>query len=91
MKTICQKDTNISLFLFEDDVKVTLYPEQISIGEPFNFIISDCNVSNVEVYFNVTNQENWIAHKYLHNGIEWSINPNFIPPLIREIIEISST
>lgn len=91
MKTVCQKDTNISLYLFEDDVKITLHPDQMVVGDLTQIIVSDCNVANVELHQNVNDPGNWVGWKYLHNGENWSLNPDYIEPPKLTNNDISST
>ncbi len=75
MKTIVNRDNNISLYLFSDDETVVITEENILVGDPLKFIVADCNSFNVVLIENVPNLENWIGCEYtytLDNG--WQPN-----------------
>lgn len=82
MQTITRKDTNISLYLLEDDVTITVTDENIVVGEPPQFIIADCNSTNADLYTNVPAPEDWIGWKYLYTPESgWVLNPDWNPPV----------
>lgn len=81
MKTIVHKEFNVSLYLFDDSKFVSVVDNQTIVGNPTEFIIADCNNSNVTLFENVTDPGDWKGWKYLYteaNG--WQLNPNWNPP-----------
>lgn len=82
MKTLV-KD-GLSLYLFEDDKTVVMTEENITIGDPPEFIVGDCNISNTQKYLNVIAPTDWTGSKYMFDGADWMLNPNWIDPVIEE-------
>lgn len=81
MKTIVQNSSNLSKYLLEDDVTVTVSSDDITVGDPPRFIVADLNSENATVHENVTNApSDWRGNKYLFDGSEWSQNPNWVDP-----------
>jgi hypothetical protein len=80
MKTIILQGTNVSLYIFEDNVVVDIAADKTTIGNPATEYILDCNTSNVTLYENVTPPEDWVGWKYLFDGTEWALNPGYNPP-----------
>lgn len=81
MKTITRKSTNVSLYLFNDDVVVDVKSNEIVIGNPPEFIIGDCDSSNAVLFENVSNPEDWQGWKYLYTESGgWVLNPDWIDP-----------
>ena len=81
MKTIVRNYNNVSLYLFNNDEKLIITENDITVGEPPKFIIADCNSTNVTLFENVADPGDWIGWKYLYteaNG--WELNPNWNPP-----------
>lgn len=72
MKTIIETSTNISKYLFEDDVSVDMTSEQIIVGDPPRFIIADMNSDNSTLYTDITNApDDWSGCKYTFDGTTW--------------------
>ena len=72
MKTIIETSTNISKYLFEDDVSVDMTSEQIIVGDPPRFIIADMNSDNSTLYTDITNApDDWTGCKYTFDGTTW--------------------
>lgn len=81
MKTITRKSTNVSLYLFEDDVVVDFQSDKTIVGNPAQFIIDDCNSSNVTLFENVSTPDEWIGWKYFYTEADgWVLNPDWNPP-----------
>lgn len=81
MQTITRKDTNVSLYLYPDDVAIVVTSENIVVGDPPELVIGDCNSSNADLYTGVTDPGDWQGWKYLYtteNG--WELNPDWDPP-----------
>lgn len=81
MKTIVRKGTNVSLYLFEDNVVLDVQDNHIVVGNPAMFIIGDCNASNVNVHENVADPGNWEGWKYFYDGQAWTLNPDWTQPV----------
>lgn len=81
MKTIVENTTNLSKYLLADDVAVSATTENITVGNPAQFIIADLNSDNATVYSNVTDAPaDWSGNKYLYDGAAWTLNPNWVDP-----------
>lgn len=81
MKTIVETSTKLSKYLLADDVTITSTSENITVGDPPQFIIADLNSSTVTVTENVTNApSNWIGNKYKFDSGTWSANPDWVEP-----------
>jgi hypothetical protein len=80
MKTIIRNETNVSLYIFVDDV-VDIAADKTTVGNPVIEYILDCNTSNATVYENVTPPEDWKSWKYLFDGTTWTLNPDYNPPI----------
>ena len=64
MKTIVDKATNTSRYLFADDKSVTMGSDTIIVGDPAEFIIGDLNSGNSTLIEGVTEPEDWYGCKY---------------------------
>lgn len=87
MKTIIRNETNVSLYIFEDEVVVDITADKTAVGNPVFEYILDCNTSNATVYEGVTPPVDWKGLKYCFNGTEWTPNPNYnplTPPVVQE-------
>lgn len=82
MKTLV-KD-NKSIYIFDDAEVLDITADNIQVGEPARFIISDCNSSNVTLYTDVTPPEDWVGHKYFFDGTTWTENPDWVDPATLE-------
>jgi len=84
MKSIVQNGTNLSLFLVSDETEILLGDQSVTVGDPVEFYISDCNVNNCHVVENLTDPEGWIGHKYLVIDGAWSNNPDWVDTVVSE-------
>jgi hypothetical protein len=91
MKTIVENTTNLSKYLLNDDVTVTLNEDTIVVGDPAMFIVADLNASTVTVYEGVTAPADWIGNKYTFDGTNWTLNPDWVQPAPVEHEELSET
>lgn len=83
MKTIIENSTGLSKYLLDDDAVVTMTDENITVGSPAEFIIADLNSGNATLTENVTDApEDWAGNKYTYDGTAWTLNPDWIAPLI---------
>ena len=81
MKTIVETSTKLSKYLLADDVVITATSDNITVGDPAQFIIADLNSSNATITENVTNApEDWTGNKYKLDGTTWSANPDWVDP-----------
>ena len=83
MKTIVENSTNLSKYLFENDMTLNIGSEEIAVGDPSNldFYIGDLNSSNCTLHENVTNAPaDWIGNKYTFDGTTWTQDSNWVDP-----------
>lgn len=81
MKTIVETSTSLSKYLLADDVTITATADNITVGDPAQFIISDMNSGTVTITDNVTNApSDWTGCKYTFDGTTWALNPDWVEP-----------
>jgi len=81
MKTIVETSTKLCKYLLADDVTITATSDNITVGDPAQFIISDLNSGNTTITENVTNApKDWTGNKYKLDGTTWSANPDWVDP-----------
>lgn len=78
MKSIVQNGTNLSLFLLSDETEIFLKEQLVTVGDPVEFHISDCNANNCHVVENLAQPDDWIGHKYLVVDGTWAANPDWL-------------
>ena len=79
MKTIVETSTKLSKYLLADDVTITATSDNITVGDPAQFIIADLNSSNATITENVTNApSDWVGNKYKLDGTTWSANSDWV-------------
>lgn len=85
MKAIVENATGLSKYLLEDTTAVASSADNITVGNPAQFIIGDLNSSNATVYENVTDAPaDWTGNKYTFDGASWVLNPDWIDPATLE-------
>jgi len=85
MKTIVETSSGLSKYLLADDVTITATAENITVGDPAQFIIGDLNSTTVTVTDNVTNAPaDWTGNKYFFDGTTWTLNPNWVDPTLED-------
>ena len=83
MKTIVETSSGLSKYLLADDVTITATADNITVGDPAQFIIGDLNSTTVTVTDNVTNApDDWTGNKYFFNGTIWTLNPDWVDPTL---------
>jgi len=88
MKTIAETSTKLSKYLLADDVTITSTSDNITVGDPAQFIISDLNSSNATITENVTNApSDWVGNKYKLDGTTWTANPDWVDPATIEGVD----
>lgn len=80
MKTIVENATSLSKYLLDDAEVVVLNEDNIVVGDPAKFIISDLNASTATVYEDVTAPTDWTGNKYTFDDVDWTLNPDWIDP-----------
>jgi hypothetical protein len=76
MKTVIEKATKISHYIFADNVPLT--PNEFNIVTP-DFNIGHLDAERGEIIENVTPPEDWIAGMYFYDNGQWVINPEGVP------------
>ena len=85
MKTIVETSSGLSKYLLADDVTITATADNITVGDPAQFIIGDLNSGNATVYEGVTDAPtDWTGNKYFYDGATWTLNPDWIDPATLE-------
>jgi hypothetical protein len=87
MKTLVKAGK--SIYLFDEAKVVVITADNITVGNPPEFIIGDCSSTNTVLHEGVTAPSDWIGGKYLFDGEVWEINPNWIDPeadVVEEVI-----
>jgi hypothetical protein len=78
MQTLVQN--NVSHFIMSDETQVEMLDDRINIGNPLEVVLTTYTVHNTTLYKNVSPPSDWDGLKYLFNGTEWSLNPDFVDP-----------
>jgi len=78
MKTLTK--SNLSLYLFEDDVSVVMTTENITVGDPAKFMILDCNSENTVLHTGAPKPKHWYGHKYTYDGTTWALVADWVDP-----------
>jgi len=83
MKTIVETSSGLSKYLLADDVTITATADNITVGDPAQFIIADLNSTTVTVTDGVTNApENWTGNRYFFDGTSWTANSDWVDPTL---------
>lgn len=77
MKTVVQRTTNLSKYVFDDDVELVMYNEMMLTP---NFIVGDLNNTNAIIYEDVSPPENWVGNRYTFDGTDWTANDDWVDP-----------
>jgi len=78
MKTLVKG--NLSIYLFDDNKEVVVTNESITVGNPIEFVVSDCNDTNTTMYENIIAPVDWVGGKYFFDGTDWTLNPDWVDP-----------
>jgi len=85
MKTIVETSSGLSKYLLADDVTITATADNITVGDPAQFIIGDLNSTTVTVTDNVTNAPaDWSGNKYFYDGATWTLDPDWVDPTLED-------
>ena len=81
MKTIVDKKTAVSIYLFDDDTFVHMGNENIRVGDPVNFYIGDLHNHNAFLHEDIKDApKDWVGHKYTYDGTTWKANSDWVDP-----------
>ena len=81
MKVIVETETKLSKYLIADDVTITSTADNITVGNPVQFVIGDLNSTTVTITENVTDApDDWVGNKYKLTGSKWSANADYVEP-----------
>lgn len=81
MKTIIENATNLSKYVFEDDVAVTFTATTI---ETPDFIVGYLNRENATMVEGVALPEDWAGNKYTYADGAFALNPDWTDPSVEE-------
>ena len=85
MKTIVETSSGLSKYLLADDVTITATADDITVGDPAQFIIGDLKSTTVTITDGVTNAPaDWTGNKYFFDGTSWSLNPDWVDPTLED-------
>ena len=86
MKTIVETSSGLSKYLLADNVAINATAENITVGDPAQFIIGDLNSTTATITENVANApEDWSGNKYFFDGTAWTLNPDWVDPTLIEV------
>ncbi len=81
MKTIVETSSQLSKYLLSDDVAVTMTSENITVGDPAQFIIGDMNSESATLHTGITNNpDDWVGNKYTFDGTTWTQDSDWVDP-----------
>lgn len=77
MKVITEKDTNLSVAIFQDGDNVTLDELRLTATDLYEikYIYNFLNNSNATLHENVIAPDDWHPHKYKFDGEAWELCP----------------
>jgi len=84
-KTITFNESNISAYLYDNDVPVAVESNRIVVGDPLELIIGDMHSGNATVHENVTAPADWFGGQYLFDGTTWTEVDGWVHPTVAEI------
>jgi len=85
MRAIVETSSGLSKYLLADDVTITATADNITVGDPAQFIIGDLNSTTVTITDGVTNAPaNWSGNRYKFDGTTWTANPDWVDPTLND-------
>jgi len=85
MKTIIENATSESLYIFDDGKIINILDSKMTVGEPVELMILDCNSTNVSLVENVNPPEDWEGRKYTFDGTTWTVTQEWIDANTEEV------
>lgn len=86
MKTITLKTNNCSIIILEDTDVVTIESNHVKCNEERIYGIG---TDSVDLHEGITVPEDWATGKYFFDGIEWTLNTDWIDS--RELLKSKIT
>lgn len=81
MKIIVETETKLAKYAIADDVTVESTADNITVGDPVQFVIADLNDTTTTVYADVTNTpDDFVGNKYKYSGTKWTANADYVEP-----------
>ena len=78
MKIIVDNETNITRYLFNNDIILEVTENGIIVGDPVEYMIGDMNSSNSTIYENIIDiPEDYCVSKYKYDGSSWYLNEDY--------------
>ena len=85
MIILVTKNDNIARYALNDGTFIQIGSSHIKVGDPLGFVIGDMNSTNTTKYDLVSDVPgDYYGSKYKYDGANWSMNPDWIPPLTDE-------
>jgi len=78
MTQIICNGNNIVRYDFDDAVTINILPNKIITP---GFDIGDLHLGNCSYYQNMTLPEDYEASKHVYDGVDWTLNPDWIEPV----------
>lgn len=86
MKVIVEKDTNLSVVIFQDSDTVTLGDFNLIATDLYEikYIYNFLNNSNATLHENVIAPDDWHPHKFTFDGETWELCLDWVDPRLEE-------
>lgn len=81
MKTLVEKNTNVSIHLWHDTYAVTMDENGYVVNE--NEQMQDFNSNTADIVLAPEVPDDWMGGRYMFVNNEWHANPNWIDPNIQ--------
>lgn len=85
MKTIIENATSESLYIFEDSKVINILDSKMTVGDPVELMVLDCNSTNVFLANNVNPPEDWEGRKYTFDSTTWAVTQEWIDANTEEV------
>jgi hypothetical protein len=87
MKTITRKENNVSAYIFDDSVELTMSTSHIKTPD---FTIGDRGSNNAIIHENVIPPEDWQGNRYSYDGTTWTEVDGWVDPRLAEIAHLEA-
>lgn len=76
---------NVARYIFSDETLINVEADHVKVGNPLELVIGDMMRSKCTVHIAVDNvPEDYEGCKYNFDGTNWTLNPDWSPPLSEE-------